>query len=179
MPFTRASRDRVFDRHNAASDLVRTLRQDDIRAQFVWYLVVGAASLSADLVVFAALLDTGSPVLLALVVGFVVGTLANDVLSRTLAFTGGRFRRRDEILRLFAVSLVGLALTAFLVAACVRLGLSAIAAKLVATPIAFFWNYFGRRTFVFHSDMPLGTWRLSRQAIERARARIAAKNRHV
>ena len=115
MPFARISDDRVLERHDAARGMHQILGQDNIRAQFVWYLVVGAASLSADLLVFMALLAVGSPVLLALLVGFVMGTLANDVLSRILAFTGGRFRRWDEILRLFAVSLIGLALTALLV----------------------------------------------------------------
>jgi dolichol-phosphate mannosyltransferase len=160
----------MVEGREAAGGLHRILARDDTRAQLVWYLVVALCSLSADLLVFTALLATGCPVLLALVVGFVIGTLANYVLSRTLAFTGGRFRRWDEILRLFAVSLVGLGLTALLVTVFMRLGLSAIAAKLVATLIVFFWNYLGRRLFVFHSDIPLGSWQLSTQAIERVRA---------
>jgi len=175
MPFGQYTEDRRIEGRTAAGGLHRILARDDMRAQLVWYLVVAVASLAADLLVFMALLAAECPVQPALVVGFVIGTLTNYVLSRSLAFTGGRYRRWDEILRLFAVALIGLGLTSLLVAVFMRLGLSAIAAKLVATAVVFFWNYFGRRLFVFHSDIPLGSWQLSTQAVERMRARDVRK----
>jgi putative flippase GtrA len=141
----------------------------DIRAQFVWYLVVGGLSFLADLAVFVGLLGLGAPVMAALAFGFVVGTLVNYGLSRALAFTGGRYRRTGEVARLFAVALAGLGLTAVLVALLMALGLTAVAAKIVATPIALVWNYVGRRRFVFHSQMPFATWRLSARAVARIR----------
>ena len=147
----------------------RKLGRADIRAQFVWYVVVGGLSFLADLAIFVSLLWLGAPVMAALVTGFVVGTLVNYGLSRLLAFTGGRYRRTGEVTRLFVVALVGLLLTAVLVFLLMALGLPAVAAKIVATPIALVWNYFGRRLFVFHPQMPFAIWQLSARALERVR----------
>jgi hypothetical protein len=63
-------------------------------------------------------------------------------------------------------------LTATLVWCFVSLGLSAIAAKVVATPVVLAWNYLGRRLFVFRADMPIGIWRVSAQVLASARAAI-------
>jgi putative flippase GtrA len=145
--------------------------RSDMRAQFVWYLLVGGLSFLADLTAFAALIALGVPVMLALVIGFAVGTLTNYLLCRVLAFTGGRFRRMGEIARLVGVALAGLAFTAALVAAFMALGLPAVVARIVATPIALAWNYLGRRAFVFRAEMPQGTWRLSERAVARTRLR--------
>ena len=141
-----------------------SLGRDDMRAQVIWYIGIGGASLCADLLVFTALLSAGTAVFFALVAGFVTGTVVNYMLCRLLAFTGGRFQPWNEVLRLVAVSLVGLGLTMVLVAVLLRLGLSPIMAKLIATVIAFAWNYAGRRWLVFHAEMPLRTWTLSRRA---------------
>lgn len=146
----------------------RVLSRGDVRVGFIWYVVVGGLSFLTDLAVFVAFLWAGVPVLGALVVGFLIGTLANYVLSRALAFTGGRYRRAGEILRLFIVALIGLLLTAALVALLMAIGISAVAAKILATPIALVWNYAGRRLFVFHPHLPHGTWRLSDRALARA-----------
>lgn len=147
----------------------RVLGRGDVRAQFIWYVVVGGLSFLTDLAVFVGFLRAGAPVLGALVIGFVIGTAANYVLSRALAFSGGRYRRAGEILRLFIVALIGLSVTAALVALLMAIGISAVAAKVVATPIALIWNYAGRRLFVFHPQMPHGIWRLSDRALARAK----------
>ena len=65
------------------------------------------------------------------------------------------------MLRLFAVALVGLAITAVLVWLLMALGLAALSARLVATPLALVWNFGARRLLVFDRNMPEGTWRLS------------------
>ncbi len=143
------------------------LARADMRAQFAWYIVVGGLSFLTDLTVFVGLLWLGMPVLGALVIGFLIGTLTNYVLSRVLAFTGGRFHLSGEILRLFTVALVGLALTALLVGLLMGAGMSAVAAKIVATPIALIWNYAARRLFVFHPQMPIAIWRMTDRTLAR------------
>ena len=145
----------------------RDLARDDMRVQVLWYALVGAGALAADLVVFATLIALGVPVMAALVAGFAVGALTNYALSRWLAFGGGRYGQAQEVARLVLVALAGLALTAAMVAVLLRAGLPPLAAKLVATGVAFFWNYLGRRLFVFHAAMPDRTWRLSRRAVAR------------
>lgn len=137
----------------------------NVPTQVLWYLLVGGIALSADFMVFLTLLPAG--IFVAVIVGFFVGTLVNYVLSKILAFRGGRFGTSNEVVRLFAVALVGVALTLGLVLALTRLGLSPAAAKLVATVIVFGWNYFGRRVFVFGPDMPQSTWSLSNRSLEK------------
>jgi putative flippase GtrA len=145
------------------------LDRRDMRVQLLWYLLVGGLSFLADLGIFAALVIMGVPAMLALVVAFALGTLVNYQLSRLLAFTGGRFRPTGEIMRIVVISLGGLGLTALLLAAMMAFGMSAVVARVIATPFAFGWNYFGRRLFVFHAEMPDGVWRLSARAAEAAR----------
>lgn len=153
------------------------LPRSSVPTQFVWYLVVGGLSFLTDMAGFTLLLMQGAPVMVALVFGFLIGTLANYLLSLTLAFTGGRHRRVGEIARLVAVALIGLALTAGLVWAFMEIGgLGAITAKVIATVIALVWNYTARRLFVFHKEMPARTWKLSGQAV--LLARKAARQGH-
>jgi putative flippase GtrA len=141
------------------------LNRASVPIQFIWYLLVGGLSFLADLAIFAALTRYALPVWAALVVGFVVGTGTNYSLSLALAFTGGRHRRTDEILRLIAVAVAGLLLTALLVWGFIGLGLSALSAKVLATPIVLVWNYGGRRLFVFQPQMPFRTWLISLRLI--------------
>jgi putative flippase GtrA len=144
--------------------------RSNVAVQFAWYLLVGGCSFLADFAVFAMLLRLGAGVVLSLVVGFLVGTVCNYLLSRFLAFSGGRRRRTVEFTMLVAVSIAGLALTVALVTLLMRLGASAILAKILATPVALIWNYAGRRLFVFAPDMPIGTWHLSSRALVATRA---------
>lgn len=139
------------------------LRRDNVPTQVVWYALVGALSLSADLCVFVTLLWLGLPAMPTLVVGFVIGALVNYFLSRWFAFTHGRYRQSSEILRLFAVAIIGLGLTVSVFSLLMNVGFSPLVAKLIATAIAFFWNYFGRRAFVFHKEMPNNTWNISQR----------------
>lgn len=150
------------------------LERSNAPTQFAWYLVVGGLSFLADITVFAALLQLGAPVMAALIAGFVLATFANYALSLLLAFTHRRHQRVSEILRLFAVALAGLGLTALFVWTFMALcGLSALTAKLIATLIVLPWNYLGRRLFVFHPNMPIWTWRLSMRAYAAAHTAAA------
>jgi putative flippase GtrA len=145
--------------------------------QFVWYVLVGGVSFLVDLSAFTILLSGSVPVLLALVGSFILGTLVNYILCRALAFTGGRYRRSGEIVRLSSVALVGLVLTATLVWGFIALGITPIAARVIATPVALAWNYVGRRLFVFHHEMPTATWRASQWAHSVARNTVLRQRR--
>src|SRR4051794_5330648 len=136
-------------------------------AQFFWYLIVGGTAFLCDFAFFLGLLRIGVDAVLAAAAGFVVGALVNYVLSLRLAFVGGRYGVSGELIRLFAVALVGLGVTTLLVWVFLQLGLGPISAKLVAVLIALVWNYLGRRKFVFHRDMPNASWRVSNAVIAR------------
>lgn len=138
------------------------LSRSNMPAQFGLYLIVGGLSFLFDFVVFLVMLPAGTT--LAVIVGFCAGTAMNYALSRLLAFSGGRFRRRTEVMRLLIVALIGGALTLLIVTVLMWLGMGSVAAKIVATPLAIGWNYLGRRWFVFHSEIPEMSWTVLQQA---------------
>lgn len=152
---------------------MRTTRvgRRNIPAQFLLYLLVGGLSLCADFVVFLTLLPSG--LVIAVIAGFVVGTVANYILSRVLAFASGRFGRALELFRLFCVALIGVGLTLGFVLSLTSLGLSAVLAKVVATVAVFGWNFLGRRYFVFHAELPERSWTFANRSL----AKLAAHSR--
>jgi putative flippase GtrA len=91
------------------------------------------------------------PYLQVAAASFVLATLVNYVLSVRYVFVSGqRFRRRWEVAMVFAVSGVGLAINSGVLWLAVELAHAGlIVAKLVATGVVFFWNYFARRVLVF------------------------------
>jgi putative flippase GtrA len=144
VPSTASSSTTSFaERRRRARALVRGLGR---------YFVVGGVAAGVDIglfVVFAKYL--GMPYLRVAAASFVLATLINYFLSVRFVFVSGqRFRRRWELAMVFAVSGVGLALNAAILWACVELGrVDLLLAKIAATGVVFFWNYFARRLFVF------------------------------
>jgi putative flippase GtrA len=116
------------------------------------YFVVGGVAAAVDIGVFLAFAKyLGLPYLRVAAASFLLATLVNYILSVRFVFVSGqRFRRRWEVALVFAVSGAGLAWNALILWACVELAhLDLLPAKLVATGVVFFWNYFARRMFVF------------------------------
>jgi putative flippase GtrA len=124
--------------------------------QFGCYTLVGGVAFLADLAASLALIAAGLPVLAAFAVGYVVGFFSNYVLSALVAFRSGRYSRGSEITRLVFVNLSGLGLTLLLIQLfVVVLSISPLVAKVIVTPMMLVWNFFGRRSFVFHREMPV------------------------
>jgi putative flippase GtrA len=139
--------------------------------QFLLYLIVGGLSFLVELTAFIALQTAAIAVIPASVASFIVATVANYLLSITLAFIPGRFRRHAELARFLAVVLVGLALnTAAVWFFAYPLGIPPVAAKVGAVPIVLIWNYLGRRLLVFDARVPAGTRSLIETAVRPPRA---------
>ena len=82
---------------------------------------------------------------------FILATLVNYFLSINYVFESGiRHQKKIEILAVYAVSFFGLVLNQLvLYFAIVLMASSLIVAKVCATAIVFFWNYFSRKFFIF------------------------------
>jgi putative flippase GtrA len=78
--------------------------------QLVLYLVVGGICFFIDVGGFVVLHVCGLPILAASALSFVTATLVNYALCCGFVFRSGRFSRPEEIVRLFAIALVGLGL---------------------------------------------------------------------
>jgi putative flippase GtrA len=116
------------------------------------YLGVGAAATVIDISLFALFASAlRYNYLLVGCATFLVATAANYALSVRYVFESGvRFERHHEILLVFAVSTIGLALNQLVLYSGVEYGhLHPIVSKLMATGIVFGWNYLARSHFVF------------------------------
>ncbi len=145
------------------------MKRDDIRVQFLWYLLVGGGAFVVELTTFVVLMVMGLFWLPASITAFVLAQISNYFLSYLLAFQRGRFSRGGEITRLLTVSVIGLALNTAFVAVFVAVGFLPVAAKVMAVPLVLGWNFFGRRLFVFHKALPDVSYDATLLALERGR----------
>jgi putative flippase GtrA len=120
--------------------------------RIVRYFAVGATAAAVDLSLFALFAaHLGFNYLVVGCVTFLLATAVNYLLSVRFVFRSGvRFARRHEVLLVFAVSAVGLALHQLVLYAGVGLlHVHLLLAKVVATGTVFLWNYGARSRFVF------------------------------
>jgi putative flippase GtrA len=116
------------------------------------YFFVGGAAASFDLLFFIGFHNgLGFHYLAVGVIGFVLATLLNYVLSVRWVFKSGvRFERNAEVFMVYLVSTIGLAIHATVLVALVELaGIVPLAGKLGAVAAAFFWNFGARNYYVF------------------------------
>lgn len=119
--------------------------------------MVGGVSACVDIGLFLAFAQgLGLPYLRVAAASFIIATLVNYFLSVRFVFASGqRFARRWEIVMVYLVSGVGLALNQAILFLCVEMvQLGLLLSKLMATGTVFFWNYLARRFFVFGSGRP-------------------------
>ena len=115
-------------------------------------MVVGGLAAVVDFVLFAiAVKVLGIHWFPSALASFVVATAVNYVLSIRHVFTSGvRFRKRNEVLLVFFVSGVGLAINQTILGLLIEsVALNALIAKCLATATVFFWNYGVRRAYIF------------------------------
>lgn len=118
------------------------------------YFGVGAMAAAVDISLFYLFAKTlGYNYLVVGTLTFIVATLVNYILSIRFVFRSGvRFARTHEMLLVFAISAVGLALNQLaLYAGVSKFGLGLLLSKVCATGAVFVWNYLARARFVFRS----------------------------
>ena len=121
--------------------------------KIVRYFVVGGLSAVVDFALFGMLLLVlgSAHWFVAAAASFVVATGFNYLLSVRMVFSAGvRFARHHEVILVFLVSLVGLALNQFTLWLFYQVaGWNIWIAKCVATASAFLWNFTARNGFIF------------------------------
>ncbi|MBT8544349.1 methyltransferase domain-containing protein [Polynucleobacter paneuropaeus] len=120
--------------------------------RFLKYFFVGGMAASVDIGLFSFFASyLGWPWLPVSILTFILATLVNYYLSINFVFKSGvRYKKRGEITGVFMVS--GLALLVNQIVLYISIDWllwNLIFAKIFATSIVFFWNYFGRSRFVF------------------------------
>lgn len=120
--------------------------------KFVRYFVVGGIAALVDFGIFGALLYGASlSWFWAALISFFFATAVNYLLSVRHVFESGiRFNKHHEVLLVFSVSGIGLAINQLaLYAGIVLMGVYPLLAKVGATGVVFFWNFFARSRFIF------------------------------
>ncbi len=110
---------------------------------------------SADIGLFGVLVKVLSfPWFSSALISFLLATTINYLLSVRFVFRSGiRFNQRHEILLVFAVNGLGLAINqGVLWIAIDRMNWEPLLGKVIATGFVFFWNYGIRRHLIFSSS---------------------------
>lgn len=120
--------------------------------KIIKYFFVGGTAAVLDISIFYVFAQRmGFNYLLVAPIGFILATLLNYFLSIKLVFQkGSRFSPAMEIFAIFVVSTIALAINQLcLYFAIDVLLINKMIAKIGATGVVFFWNYFLRNNFVF------------------------------
>jgi len=116
------------------------------------YFFVGGAAAVVDIGLFTILAGyLGWPWVPVSICTFILATLVNYFLSIKFIFESGvRHQKHLEITAVYIVSILGLVVNQLvLYIAITWLHWGLFVAKISATAIVFFWNYFARKKFVF------------------------------
>ena len=120
--------------------------------RLVQYFGVGATAAAVDISLFWFFaVQLGYQYLIVGLFTFILATAVNYVLSVRYVFESGvRFARHHEVLLVFAVSAIGLAVNQLVLYVAVGLlRFDVLLSKLIATAAVFAWNYTVRSRFVF------------------------------
>lgn len=120
--------------------------------KIIRYFFVGGIAAITDLIIFfifAKLLNF--PYLLVGACGFIIATIVNYLLSIRFVFTSGaRFGREQEVLLIYAISLIGLLFHQLILYLFIdQLSIEMMTSKVAAILSVFIWNFSMRNNYVF------------------------------
>lgn len=124
-----------------------------IRGQFLRFAVMGALGVLVQYAILILQVDGLQwPVVLASVVAYAVGAIANYMLNYYFTFRSAR-RHHEAMPRFFAVVLIGLAMNTLIVFYTVEtLHLYYLLGQMLATVMVLFWNFWASRRWAFDAD---------------------------
>jgi len=123
-------------------------------SQVAKFLLLGVLSTVIDYLIYLFLVSVSVDYVIAIVVGYSSGLLANYYIGRNYIFTSGtKFRSSHrEFIAVVLIAIVGMVLNIAIVKALSYSlwNLDLMYSRIVAIGIVFFWNYFLRKIFVYH-----------------------------
>jgi dolichol-phosphate mannosyltransferase len=150
---------RAIKKADPMATLPRQLTRSPELTRFVRFLAVGALGTLLDFGLLTVLKMAGTPTLVANSLGFLAGLTSNYIWNSRWTFAGQTREGWRQFLQFACVSLVGLMLNNAIVLALESplgrlIGDPArgyLPAKVLATGLVVFWNYFANRFWTFKS----------------------------
>ena len=119
--------------------------------QFALYLVVGGIATVVEWACFWVF-NHWMHYTLATALAFMVSTFANWLAGRLLVFKKSEQSLLAELAQIYGTSIVGLLMNlAIMWVAVEQFGVQEMIAKIIATGIVFFWNFFVRKLLIYKS----------------------------
>jgi len=115
------------------------------------FFVVGAISTVVDYSIYSFLIYCSIAYYIAIVIGYMIGFLANFVLVRKMVFVqGSRFEKvYHEFFAVFTVSVIAVGLNIFIVWFLAIFGINYYIGRVIALVLVFFFNYYARKGFIY------------------------------
>ena len=126
--------------------------------QFFLYGFVGFLSCCIDFSCFLFFRWIETPLIASFMIAFIVATICNYLMSRTFIFAPKSDNSYQQIARIFFVATIGLILSTLFFSLLNHFtSIDPLWNKVLIIPLVVFWNFWGRRTLVFSSGIPVTT----------------------
>ena len=123
-----------------------------IKSQFFYSIIIGGIASFIDIVIFLFLFESLQiHYLLANLISFSIGLVTNYLLTIKWVFTQKSSKKRSyEFFQYFLVAIIGLLFAQLILWLCIDIFIiNALISKIIATLIAFIWNFLARKYYVF------------------------------
>ena len=117
------------------------------------YVLVGLIATAVEYAVFSGLLFIGWHYEVSTVIGYIVATFFNWLAGRILLFGASDKPLWQEILSVYAASIIGLLLNMGIMWLAVDIaGIHGLIAKIIATAIVFIYNFLVRKKIIYKNN---------------------------
>lgn len=118
------------------------------------FFLLGILSTVIDYALYSTAIFMGIHYVIAIILGYSSGLLANYLIGRNFIFTAGHKLKssKHEFGAVVSIAVLGALLTIVIVKilSYSLFHMNPLISRLIAIVIVFFWNYFARKLFVYH-----------------------------
>ncbi len=118
------------------------------------FFLLGIVSTLVDYMLYSSAILLGANYILAIILGYSAGLLANYILGRKFIFTSGHKLKssKHEFTAVFIIAVLGALFTIIIVKVLSysSFHMDPLLSRPIAIAIVFFWNYLARKMFVYN-----------------------------
>lgn len=117
------------------------------------YMLVSGFATLLDYTIYSTLLLLGAPYWLGIITGYLASTTAHFFVTRKVVFRNGSKIRttQRELMAIYCIATIAIGLNIIIVDFLNQLiGIDYFTARVVAIGLVFFYNYYTRKTIIYH-----------------------------